>query len=127
MMDDSCSSSVSAREYCLQLVEKAVMTDRNREYGSPEDSFAEIARLWSWYLNRELSPMDVSTMMMLLKMARCKANASHLDNLVDIAGYAVCAFGIQSQERVKKYSEPSHLGAPLQLQNDKQNNKPITE
>lgn len=88
------SDSTDSREKCIQLLSDAVMKDRAREYGSPEDSFSEIARLWSWYLGKDISALDVSIMMILLKMARCKSNPAHLDNFVDIAGYAVCGFGI---------------------------------
>lgn len=88
------SDTVESRERCIQLLSDAVMKDRAREYGNPEDSFNEISRLWSWYLGKDVSALDVSIMMILLKMARCKCNPAHLDNFVDIAGYAVCGYGI---------------------------------
>ena len=35
------------RKECLDAAGKAVLTDRAREYGRPEDCFGLIAALWS--------------------------------------------------------------------------------
>jgi len=60
--------------------------DRQDQYGNPEDCFDDIARLWSWYLDADLSPAQVSMMMVLLKIAREKMKHKH-DNIVDACGY----------------------------------------
>ena len=78
------------REECLDAAAKAVLTDRAREYGHPEDSFGLIAALWSRYTEREISSADVAVMMILLKIARIEGNPRHADSWVDIAGYAAC-------------------------------------
>ena len=76
-----------------ELLEKAMeaTTERGQEYGKPEDNFATIARLWRVYLDTPINAHDVAMMMILFKVARAKANPGHIDNLVDIAGYAACA------------------------------------
>ena len=76
-----------------ELLEKAMeaTTERGQEYGTPENNFATIARLWRVYLDTPINAHDVAMMMILFKVARSKANPGHTDNLVDIAGYAACA------------------------------------
>lgn len=78
------------RKECLDAAAKAVLTDRAREYGHPEDSFGLIAALWSRYTERDISSADVAAMMILLKLARIEGNPRHADSWVDIAGYAAC-------------------------------------
>ena len=41
--------------------------------------------------------MDVANMMVLLKIARAKENPKHMDNWVDMAGYATCAGEIAAE------------------------------
>lgn len=78
------------RKECLDNAAKAVLTDRAREYGAPEDCFGLIAALWSRYTGCDISTADVSAMMILLKLARVEGNPRHMDSWVDIAGYAAC-------------------------------------
>ena len=78
------------RKECLDAAGKAVLTDRAREYGHPEDCFGLIAALWSRYTGCDISTADVAAMMILLKLARIEGNPRHADSWVDIAGYAAC-------------------------------------
>lgn len=78
------------RKECLDAAGNAVLTDRAREYGHPEDSFALIAALWSRYTGCDISTADVAAMMILLKLARVEGNPRHMDSWIDIAGYAAC-------------------------------------
>ena len=78
------------RKDCLDAAAKAALTDRAREYGSPEDCFGLIATLWSRYTGCDISTADVAVMMILLKIARIEGNPRHADSWVDIAGYASC-------------------------------------
>lgn len=76
----------------------AAVADRGLNYGSPEDNFARIARLWTAHLlNRdliyplvEISEGDVAIMMGLVKDARLANDMTHADSWVDKAGYAAC-------------------------------------
>lgn len=65
--------------------------ERQQQYGDPEDTFSEIARLWNWWLegklDEKLFPADVAMMMCLMKQAREKNGAGKHDNVVDAAGY----------------------------------------
>lgn len=87
------------RKECLEKAIQTTCEDRNNEYGEPEDVFNLISALWSVYFNMQISPLDVSNMMIMLKIARSKFNPSHLDNYIDMSGYAACAY-----EEVKKWS-----------------------
>lgn len=85
------------RKQCLEAAQACVLKNRDDIYGSPEDSFAQIAALWSAYLGtdaRTLEPHDVAAMMALLKIARICGNPTHADSWVDLAGYAAC--GVES-------------------------------
>lgn len=92
------------RTKCLDLAKKIVEQDRLNNYGKPEDNFELIAKYWNVYLtsrintNKKLESIDIANMMTLLKVARTKTNPYHLDNYIDIAGYAACGFEIASSE-----------------------------
>lgn len=82
------------RETCLLLAKECVCGQREQDYGTPEDNFGTIARLWSEYLGKEITPVDVAMMMALLKTARIKNGGGTEDSFVDLAGYAACAYEI---------------------------------
>ena len=71
----------------LQEADEITSGARAQSYGHPKDNFGRIARLWSAYLNVDVSPADTAMLMMLVKMARHQ-HAPKRDNLTDIAGYA---------------------------------------
>lgn len=81
----------TTRKTILDAAEKCVCHDRQDTHGRPEDSFGDIADLWTAYKGVEFDPVDVAQMMILLKIARAKGNPKHADNWIDIAGYAACA------------------------------------
>ena len=79
-----------------EILDKAlsiVTTDRENQYGPPENNFALIARLWREYLDidTDITAHDVAIMMALLKIARIASGRPNADNYVDLAGYAACA------------------------------------
>lgn len=80
------------REKCLREACEIVNGARNQAYGNVEDNFQKIANLWSCYLGFGVGPIDVAMMMVLLKAARVSTGTTHLDNFVDVAGYAACAY-----------------------------------
>lgn len=79
----------NVRSAVLGSAMEAVLNDRQTNYGTPESNFGLIADLWTAYKRVDFTPDDVAAMQILLKLARHK-NAKHLDNAVDIAGYAAC-------------------------------------
>ena len=86
------------RKECLEESIKCVCTDREGQYGSPENNFSLIAELWSVYKGETFTAEDVAMMMALLKIARIKAGKRKADNYVDLAGYAACACELRFAE-----------------------------
>ena len=83
----------------LHAAEKCVCGQRETDYGTPEDNFETIAKLWETYLRREcvdeagdvyIEAHDVAMMMALLKIARIAAGGRKADSWIDLAGYAAC-------------------------------------
>lgn len=89
---------IKQRKRCLDEAKRIVCTDRNEQYGEPEDNFNVIADYWAAYLNSKykvgvpLDSGDVAHMMILFKMGRITTAKTYKeDNYVDMAGYAACA------------------------------------
>ncbi len=78
----------------LQQAHENIYGDREGTGGNPAYTLETIAEYWRVYLERKhsvlvaLLPDDISTMMILLKIARLMRRPGHRDSLVDIAGYA---------------------------------------
>ena len=83
------NKNLVTREDILEKARQCVCGDRDLQYGSPQESFSRIAKYWSDYLDKDISPKDVAIMMILFKVAR-EEHSSKLDNWVDICGYAAC-------------------------------------
>lgn len=97
------------RTECLNQALTCIMGQREDDYGTPEDNFAVIAKLWSAYLGVEIQPHDVSSMMILLKVGRIASSKDKKptdDCWVDIAGYAGCGAELIESE---SYPEPCEL------------------
>ena len=95
------------REQILDEAKKCVCTDREGQYGAPENNFALIAAFWNGYLESKypeieyssvIEACDVAMMMALLKVARIATGKPKADNFVDLIGYAACAGEIQLKE-----------------------------
>lgn len=91
------------RKEILETAEKIVNGEREKHYGTPENNFKTIAKLWEAYLGAthigriEIEPHDVAAMLALLKIARIAGGQAKDDNWVDLAGYAACGGELQSK------------------------------
>lgn len=65
-----------------------VLKNRQDQYGNPEDSFTDIARLWSVIFKVEVTAEQVALAMIAMKIIREQAGHKR-DNIIDIIGYAV--------------------------------------
>ena len=83
-----------------------VCGDREQDYGSPENNFDTIAKMWGAYLhnlpvNASGHPLikekDVAAMLALLKIARISSGHAKADNWIDLAGYAACGGELESE------------------------------
>lgn len=94
MSDGGCSYPTRAE--ILDAAKTCVCTDRNRQYGEPEDNFAAIADMWTAHLRAKgftawLTPVDVALMLAEFKIARAlTATNQKADTYIDLAGYAAC-------------------------------------
>lgn len=79
------------RKTTLEQAMAIVCSDREKQYGSPENNFNRIARLWEDYMGYPFTGHDVAVMMLLLKVARIKSGHDKADSYIDAAGYAACA------------------------------------
>ena len=92
------------RAQILNEARDIVCSDRNKQYGEPEDNFAVIGELWSQYLRRakdvaiDLNGYDVGMLMALFKIGRLETGTPKRDNFVDLAGYVACAAEIALRE-----------------------------
>ena len=95
------------RAQILNEARDIVCSDRNKQYGEPEDNFAVIGELWSQYLRRaknvaiDLNGYDVGMLMALFKIGRLETGTPKRDNFVDLAGYVACAAEIALREEQK--------------------------
>jgi hypothetical protein len=80
----------TARASILDAAREAVTKDRAATHGALESSFGQIAAIWSVRLGVTVTPAQVAIMMIDLKTVRGWGNPGHLDNWVDMAGYAAC-------------------------------------
>ena len=64
--------------------------DRQEAYGDAIANNTRIARLWSAYLDTNITAVDVAKMMVLLKLSRSRQRY-HRDNYVDGIAYLLLA------------------------------------
>lgn len=93
------------RTEILDAARQAVTVDRAATHGNAADGFGLIAAYWSAHLDATVTATDVATMMVLLKCARAKANPEHMDNYVDMAGYAALAGEMAEESQLMTYQE----------------------
>lgn len=83
------------KEKLLEEAGRIVNGARRAAYGTPEDNFERIARLWQAYFENtgrgeaNITAADVSPMMRLMKEARLCESPQHYDSFVDIIGYTL--------------------------------------
>ena len=74
-----------------------MLNERRKSYGRADESFERIAVLWSDVLGYTVTPQQVASCMIMLKVARLLAptrDGSHdEDSILDIKGYATLRLG----------------------------------
>lgn len=89
------------RNDILETAKTIVNGKRESQYGAPENSFNNIARLWSVYLGCDLESSDVANLMVLMKVARNMNGVYKADNWVDMAGYSALGGELKNLEELK--------------------------
>lgn len=80
----------SIRKQTLDAAAQAVTVDRAATHGDLERNLGTIAAIWSARLGIPVTASHVAIMMVDLKTSRAWGNPGHMDNWIDIAGYAAC-------------------------------------
>ena len=96
--DQTAKTETITRKFILEQAIKTVCSDREQQYGTPEQSFTEIAAVWSWFLGIKIKPAQVAVMMCLFKIARIKTGRFKADNWIDLIGYAACGAELEGLE-----------------------------
>jgi hypothetical protein len=84
------TTGAAARSHVLQTAERLVNNERNTQYDEPSADFARTAAMWTAYFGIPIAMHDVAAAIAMLKLSRIRHNPDHLDNWVDLAGYAAC-------------------------------------
>lgn len=73
-----------------EILKKAIeaVTGRMENHGSPRDTFVDIAARWTATIGVPVTAHQVALCLIDLKIVRANNNPQHIDNAVDIAGYA---------------------------------------
>ena len=74
---------------------KAIIGDRQADYGHPTDTMQRTARLWTAYLEIPVEAHQVAVCMAMVKIAR-SMDSDKVDNWIDALGYIGIA--AQTQE-----------------------------
>jgi hypothetical protein len=87
------------------MTDEEILAQRELEYGSATKSFNSIARLWSEYLEYDITGEQVALMMTLLKIHRSKTSSGfHLkDSLQDARNYITLAEKVSDRLIVSTY------------------------
>lgn len=86
------------RTEILEEAKLLINGDREKDYGTPQESFGQISRLWSEYLGIEIKPSQVAMLMALLKVSRQKQGPKKQDTYVDGSGYFALAAELAMEE-----------------------------
>ena len=91
---------MSAAVVVLQRATDLVGGDRARQHGDKKDNFARIAAVWNGVLQAAgkagapLDAHDVCNLMEAMKIARRYSGSLNMDDYIDGAGYAGCAYEV---------------------------------
>ena len=80
------SEAKNTRSEVLEIAGELINGRRNLDYGEPKDNFGTTAKMWSSYLDADITASDVCHLMTLLKIARLK-RGPHRDSTIDACGY----------------------------------------
>ncbi|AJD82473.1 hypothetical protein SHEEN_55 [Mycobacterium phage Sheen] len=102
-------------ESILQEAQRLIHGERIKNYGHPRENFKDIALLFSGYLEKEITDIDVANLMILMKVARVKGTGYHRDSFTDIAGYAGCVERIYEEDEEPAVDGPKQYSSLAQV------------
>tara|TARA_B100001939_G_scaffold57883_1_gene47030 strand:- start:391 stop:657 length:267 start_codon:yes stop_codon:yes gene_type:complete len=78
-------------EKALETAKQLISGPRAKTYGDKVINHGNIAKLWSAYIDKELTAHDAAVMLALLKVARTKFGNPTTDTYIDAAAYMAIA------------------------------------
>ncbi len=84
---------------CLSQAITLSANDRHIDYGDKVDNHNNIAKLWSSYLDVNITAHDVAIMMCLLKIARTKLGKLTSETYMDASAYMSIAGECKEREK----------------------------
>ena len=78
-------------EKALETAKELVTGPRAKTYGDKIRNHANIGKMWSAYLDKEITAHDAAVMLALLKVARTKFGNPTEDTYIDAAAYMAIA------------------------------------
>jgi len=95
MYDDDRQPDEPVRISALREAARLTDGQRDRQYGSPEDNFSRIAKIWTILFHKEFTTEDVAIAFAAVKLARFASNSGFQpDTWIDLAGYAACGYEV---------------------------------
>ena len=91
----------AAAKTTLKTAIELIENNRDKDYGDKYINHKNIAKLWSNFLDIEISPHDVAICMALVKIARMK-HSHKKDNYIDLAAYAAIAYEVHKTDQMKR-------------------------
>jgi|TARA_Y100001937_G_scaffold20680_1_gene28850 hypothetical protein len=95
-------------EEALQTAKELISGPRAKTYGDKVVNHGNIAKLWSAYIDKELTAHDAAVMLALLKVARTKFGNPTEDTYIDAAAYMAiageCKFDGEGEDWKKGYT-----------------------
>jgi hypothetical protein len=82
----------------LKIASDLIYNDREAEYGTPQENFYRIAKLWSIVLETPITEHQVALCMNQLKVARLVESPDKLDGWIDGAAYMAIGGELATQE-----------------------------
>ena len=92
-------------EDALKQARDLIMGPRAKTYGDKIVNHANIAKLWTAYLDKEITAHDAAVMMALLKVARTKFGQPTEDTYVDAAAYMAIAGECKHEGKTENWVE----------------------
>tara|TARA_B110000495_G_C22420257_1_gene266067 strand:+ start:95 stop:367 length:273 start_codon:yes stop_codon:yes gene_type:complete len=80
------SDAKNTRSEVLAIAGELINGERQKHYGTPQDNFGTTAKMFSAYLDIDITASDVCHLMTLLKIARLK-RGPNWDSSIDACGY----------------------------------------
>ena len=85
------------RNEILREASNLIHGQRQADYGTPSENFANIAERWTQHMGNYVSSYEVCIMMADLKLGRLAKGDYHKDSIADAIGYLALAYELHKE------------------------------